>query len=58
MRPSGKRNNALAICSITTYLSHIDKWYATTSNQSVLEGSSKEKGETIGRYSEKEKKTF
>ena len=33
--PSGKRKKALATGSITTYLSHIDNWYATTSNQSL-----------------------
>ena len=35
MLPSGKRKKALATGSTTTYLSHIDTWYATTSNQSL-----------------------
>ena len=35
MLPDGKRKKALATGSITTYLSHIDKWYATTSNLSL-----------------------
>ena len=34
MLPNGKRKKALATGSIKTYLSHIDRWYVTTTNHS------------------------